>query len=231
MRGGVVRTEALEMVYRSDKIETPALRGIDLLIERGEFAAVAGPSGSGKSTLLHIIGGLLHPTAGRVWVNGKCLNELSRDELAELRLREVGFVFQAYNLIPILTALENAAFVMELQGIPPQERRARALELLRALEIEELANRRPDQLSGGQQQRAAVARAVAPGPSLVLADEPTANLDSGAGLKLIELMRSLNEEQGVTFLFATHDMRLLERVERVIYLEDGWIAREGRPRE
>mgnify|MGYP005841113945 CR=1 FL=1 len=231
MRGGVVRTEALEMVYRSDKIETPALRGIDLLIERGEFAAVAGPSGSGKSTLLHIIGGLLHPTAGRVWVNGKCLNELSRDELAELRLREVGFVFQAYNLIPILTALENAAFVMELQGIPTKERRARALELLRALEIEELANRRPDQLSGGQQQRAAVARAVAPGPSLVLADEPTANLDSGAGLKLIELMRSLNEEQGVTFLFATHDMRLLERVERVIYLEDGWIAREGRPRE
>ena len=231
MRGGVVRTEALEMVYRSDKIETPALRGIDLLIERGEFAAVAGPSGSGKSTLLHIIGGLLHPTAGRVWVNGKCLNELSRDELAELRLREVGFVFQAYNLIPILTALENAAFVMELQGIPTKERRARALELLRALEIEELANRRPDQLSGGQQQRAAVARAVAPGPSLVLADEPTGNLDSGAGLKLIELMRSLNEEQGVTFLFATHDMRLLERVERVIYLEDGWIAREGRPRE
>lgn len=231
MRDGVVRTEALEMVYRSDKIETPALRGIDLLIERGEFAAVAGPSGSGKSTLLHIIGGLLRPTAGRVWVNGKCLNELSREELAELRLREVGFVFQAYNLIPILTALENAAFVMELQGIPTKERRTRALELLRALEIEELANRRPDQLSGGQQQRAAVARAVAPGPSLVLADEPTANLDSEAGLKLIELMRSLNEEQGVTFLFATHDMRLLERVERVIYLEDGRIAREGRPRE
>lgn len=231
MRDGVVLTEALEMVYRSDKIETPALRGIDLLIERGEFAAVAGPSGSGKSTLLHIIGGLLRPTAGRVWVNGKCLNELSRDELAELRLREVGFVFQAYNLIPILTALENAAFVMELQGIPTKERRARALELLRALEIEELANRRPDQLSGGQQQRIAVARAVAPGPSLVLADEPTANLDSEAGLKLIELMRSLNEEQGVTFLFATHDTRLLERGKRVIYLEDGRIAREGRPRE
>jgi len=225
----VVRTEGLEMVYRTGEIETPALRGIDLVIQRGEFVALAGPSGSGKSTLLHIIGGLLRPTAGRVWLNGRCLNELSPDELAELRLREVGFVFQAYNLIPVLTALENAEFVMELQGVPPRERRERAMAVLRALEIAELADRLPDQLSGGEQQRVAIARAVAPGPSLVLADEPTANLDSGTGLKLIELMRKLNEDQGVTFLFATHDFRLLERVERVIYLEDGRIIRDGPP--
>lgn len=225
----VVRTEALEMVYRAEKIETPALRGIDLVIRREEFVAVAGPSGSGKSTLLHVIGGLLRPTAGEVWVNGKLLNQLSPDELAELRLREVGFVFQAYNLIPVLTSLENAEFVMELQGLPWGRRRERALEVLRGLEIEGLAARRPDQLSGGQQQRVAIARAVAPGPSLVLADEPTANLDSETGLKLIELMRHLNEEQGVTFLFATHDTRLLERVKRVIYLEDGRVSRDGPP--
>ncbi len=225
----VVRTEALEMIYRGDHVETPALQGVDLAIHRGEFAAVAGPSGSGKSTLLHIIGGLLRPTAGLVWVNGKLLNKLSPDELADLRLSEVGFVFQAYNLIPVLTASENAEFVMELQGISPRKRRKRALELLQALEIDELASRQPNELSGGQQQRVAIARAVAPGPSLVLADEPTANLDSETGLKLIELMRGLNEDQGVTFLFATHDTRLLERVKRVIYLEDGRITRDGPP--
>jgi putative ABC transport system ATP-binding protein len=223
----VVRTAALEMIYHDDGVETPALRGIDLLIRRGEFVAVAGPSGSGKSTLLHIIGGLLRPTGGEAWVNGRSLNRLSPDELAELRLCEVGFVFQAYNLIPVLTALENAEFVMELQGVPPRRRKEQALSLLRALKVEELAGRRPDQLSGGQRQRVAVARAVAPGPSLVLADEPTANLDSETSLKLIELMRRLNEEQGVTFLFATHDTRLLERVKRVIYLEDGRISRDG----
>ena len=225
----VVRTEALEMIYHDDEIETPALRGVDLVIHRREFVAVAGPSGSGKSTLLHIIGGLLRPTKGEVWVDGKLLNRLSPEGLAELRLHELGFVFQAYNLIPVLTALENAEFVMELQGLPPREREERALELLKALEVDELATRRPNRLSGGQQQRVAIARAVAPGPSLVLADEPTANLDSETSLKLIELMRRLNEEQEVTFLFATHDTRLLERVKRVIYLEDGRISRDGPP--
>jgi putative ABC transport system ATP-binding protein len=217
------------MVYRAGGVETPALNGIDLIIRRGEFVAVAGPSGSGKSTLLHIIGGLLRPTEGRVWVNGRLLNGLSPDELADLRLREVGFVFQAYNLIPVLTAIENAEFVMELQGIPAKRRKERALEVLAALEIDGLAARRPGELSGGQEQRVAVARAVAAGPSLVLADEPTANLDSETGLKLIELMRHLNEEHGVTFVFATHDSRLLERVKRVVYLEDGRIARDGPP--
>lgn len=225
----VVRTESLEMIYHDGEIETPALRGIDLIINRGEFVAVAGPSGSGKSTLLHIIGGLLQPTKGQVWVDGKLLNRLSPEELAELRLHELGFVFQAYNLIPVLTALENAEFVMELQGVSQKEREKRARAVLKALSVDQFAGRRPDKLSGGQQQRVAVARAVAPEPSLVLADEPTANLDSETSLKLIGLMRSLNEEQGVTFLFATHDTRLLERVKRVIYLEDGRISKDGPP--
>lgn len=220
----VVRTEALEKIYKTDAVETPALRGVDLTLERGEFAALAGPSGSGKSTLLHLIGGLLLPTAGHIWLNGHRVDELSRDRLSELRLREIGFVFQAYNLIPVLTVLENAAFVMELQGVPAKERRRRAMNILETLEIAQFAARFPNKLSGGQQQRVAVARAVAPGPSLVLADEPTANLDSETGFNLIELMRKLNRERGVTFLFATHDARLLENVDRVIELHDGQIA-------
>ncbi len=224
----VVKAEGLTKIYVEDGVETPALRGVDLEIRRGEFAALAGPSGSGKSTLLHLIGGLLTPTAGRVWLNGRRLDELSRDELAELRLREIGFVFQAYNLIPVLTVLENAAFVLELQGVPAAERRRRALELLKTLEIAEYADRFPNKLSGGQQQRVAVARAVAPNPSLILADEPTANLDSKTGLALIDLMRKLNRERGVTFLFATHDPRLLERVDRVIFIEDGRIVQDKR---
>jgi putative ABC transport system ATP-binding protein len=219
----VVRTEGLAKIYVEDEVETPALRGVGLEIRRGEFAALAGPSGSGKSTLLHLIGGLLKPTSGRVWLNGRPVHELSRDELAELRLREIGFVFQAYNLIPVLTVLENAAFVLELRGVAAAERRRQALEILRELEIEEYAERFPNKLSGGEQQRVAVARAVLPNPSLVLADEPTANLDSKTGLKLIELMRRLNRERGVTFLFATHDPLVLERVDRVIHLRDGRI--------
>ncbi len=224
----VVKAEGLTKIYVEDEVETPALCGVDLIIQKGEFAALAGPSGSGKSTLLHLIGGLLTPTAGRVWLNGRWLDELSRDELAELRLREIGFVFQAYNLIPVLTVLENAAFVLELQGVPAAERRRRALELLETLEIAEYADRFPNKLSGGQQQRVAVARAVAPNPSLILAGEPTANLDSKTGLALIDLMRRLNRERGVTFLFATHDPRLLERVDRVIFIEDGRIVQDKR---
>jgi len=223
----VVRTEDLVKTYIEDSVETPALRGVDLEVRRGEFAALAGPSGSGKSTLLHIIGGLLKPTSGKIWLDGRPLHELSREELAELRLREVGFVFQAYNLIPVLTVLENAAFVLELQGVPAAERRLRALQILKELEIEGYADRFPNKLSGGEQQRVAVARAVASKPSVVLADEPTANLDSKTGLKLIELMRRLNRERGVTFLFATHDPLLLEKVDRVIHLRDGRIISPG----
>lgn len=224
----VVRTEGLEKTYRTDSIETPALRGIDLELNRGEFAALAGPSGSGKSTLLHLIGGLLSPSSGVIWLNRHRLNELDANELAEVRLREIGFVFQAYNLIPVLTVMENAAFVMELQGLSSRERRQRAMEVLKTLGVDEYAERFPNKLSGGQQQRVAVARAVAPGPSLVLADEPTANLDSETGHNLIELMRELNDERGVTFLFATHDDRLLGSVDRVIHLEDGQITSDER---
>ncbi len=226
-RKKIVRCEKLEMTYKVDSVETPALRGIDLRIEKGEYASVAGPSGSGKSTLLHIVGGLLQPTGGKIWVNGKELNQLSKGQLAEFRLYELGFVFQAYNLLPVLTALENAEFVMELQGQAKSKRKDRAMSVLEALDVDQLADRRPNQLSGGQQQRVAVARAVAAGPSLVLADEPTANLDTEASLNLIDLMRKLNENQQVTFLFATHDTRLLERVKRVIYLEDGKISEDS----
>ncbi len=220
----VVRTERLSKSYVADGIETPAVRGVNLKIRAGEFAALAGPSGSGKSTLLHLIGGLLRPTSGQVWIEQQALGGLTPDQLARLRLRRIGFVFQAYNLIPVLTALENTEFVMELQGVPEGQRRDRALELLSILEIAEYADRFPNKLSGGEQQRVAVARAVAARPALVLADEPTANLDSESGQKLMDLLRRLNHERGVTFLFASHDPRLLNQVERVIELHDGVIG-------
>ena len=227
----VVRTVGLMKTYVEDGVETPALRGVDLEIRRGEFAALAGPSGSGKSTLLHLIGGLLKPTKGEIWFGERPVHEMPKDELADLRLHEIGFVFQAYNLIPVLTVLENAAFVLELQGVPAAERRRRALEILEELEVAQYAHRFPNKLSGGEQQRVAVARAVAPQPALVLADEPTANLDSQTGLALIELMRRLNRERGVTFLFATHDPRLLENVDRVIQLRDGRIVDDSKPKK
>ena len=224
----LLKAKNLVKVYRGNGVETPALRGVDLALEAGEFAAVAGPSGSGKSTLLHLLGGLDLPTLGEVWLEGTRVDRLSRSQRARLRLQKVGFVFQAYNLIPVLTALENAAFVLELRGVPRREQRARAMEALSALGIAELAHRRPNRLSGGQQQRVAVARALAARPAVVLADEPTANLDSKNGLALIELMRRLNREAGITFLFATHDPRLLAHVDRVIRLEDGRIVGEER---
>ena len=220
----VVRCEKLFKTYVAEDIETPALRGVDLTIEAGAFAALAGPSGSGKTTLLQLVGGLLSPSSGRVWVERQRLNDLGADALARLRLRRVGFVFQAYNLIPVLNARENAEFVMELQGVGAAERRQRALAVLCSLEMEHYAERFPNKLSGGQQQRVAVARAVAANPALVLADEPTANLDSKNSQKLMDLMRKLNRERGTTFLFASHDPEVLEHVDRVIGLSDGKIA-------
>ena len=216
----------LSKTYQTGEVKTEALRGVDLEILPGEFTALAGPSGSGKSTLLHLLGGLDHPNTGEVWLEDKRIDQLKTGELANLRLGHFGFVFQAYNLIPVLTALENAAFVLELQGVPPKERNARAREALKILGIEEYANRRPNQLSGGQQQRVAVARALASDPKLILADEPTANLDSKTGGALIEHMKKLNRENSVTFLFSTHDPRLLEHVSRIINIEDGRIANE-----
>ncbi|HKI57685.1 MAG TPA: ABC transporter ATP-binding protein [Trueperaceae bacterium] len=217
---------ALEKTYRTGEVLTHALRGIDLRVAAGEFTAVAGPSGSGKSTLLHLMGALDSPSAGEVHLDGRRIDELDKRTAARMRLDNLGFVFQAYNLIPVLTALENAAFVLELRGMARRDREARALRALGDLGMAEFAARRPNQLSGGQQQRVAVARALAAEPKIILADEPTANLDGDTGHALIELMRHLNREHGVTFVFSTHDPRLLDSVDRIVRLEDGRIAGE-----
>lgn len=222
----IIEAKGVRKVYRGDGVETEALKGVDLVVEAGEFTALVGPSGSGKSTLLHLLAGLDLPTEGEVWVGGVLLSRLSRGERARVRLERIGLVFQAYNLLPVLTALENAAFVLELRGVSRMERERRALEALEALGLKDKARRFPRQLSGGEQQRVAVARALAAEPLIVLADEPTANLDSKTGLALIERMKALNRERGVTFLFSTHDPRLLEHVKRIVRLEDGAIVGE-----
>ena len=225
-----VRLEQVSKVYRHDSIEVHALRGVTLEIQKGDFAVLVGPSGSGKTTLLNMIGGLDTPSAGRIWVAGTEIGRMQKSELSELRLRRIGFVFQEFNLIPVLSALENVEFVMLLQGRPEVARRARALGLLKELGLEGMEHRRPRELSGGQQQRVAVARAIAAEPIIVLPDEPTANLDSKAGGALMDMMRRLNEEKGVTFVFSTHDPMVVERARRVIRLKDGQIeADERRP--
>ncbi|MCY4354102.1 MAG: ABC transporter ATP-binding protein [Truepera sp.] len=216
----------LKKTYRVGDVATEALRGIDLKIEQGEFTAIAGPSGSGKSTLLHLMGALDTPSSGEVWLSGRRIDRLAKPPSAQLRLWNIGFVFQAYNLIPVMSALENAAFVLELQGVGRRERESKALQALAALDMAEFADRRPNQLSGGQQQRVAVARALAADPQIILADEPTANLDSETGQSLIHYMQRLNTEQGVTFVFSTHDPRLLNQVTRIIRIEDGRIVQE-----
>lgn len=220
----ILQVKDLTKVYKLDSVETQALRGVNLEISPGEFTALAGPSGSGKSTLLHLMGGLDKPSSGEVWLGSERIDPLDKSKLADLRLWNVGFVFQAYNLIPVLTALENAAFVLELRGEGRAQREKKAYAALETLGMKDYALRRPNQLSGGQQQRVAVARALAANPKIILADEPTANLDSKTGLALIEHMHMLNQQEGVTFVFSTHDPRLLERVNRVVRLEDGQIA-------
>ncbi|MFC2082006.1 ABC transporter ATP-binding protein [Candidatus Bipolaricaulota bacterium] len=220
----LMRTSDLRKVYKTGSIETPALNGVGIEMHAGEFTAVAGPSGSGKSTLLHLLGGLDRPTAGEIYLEDQPMSALSKDQLAKLRLTHIGFVFQAYNLIPVLTVLENTAFVLELQGVVRGERIKRAKKILGELGIEQYADQFPNRISGGEQQRVAVARAVVSDPSIVLADEPTANLDTATSHELIDLMRRLNEGKGATFLFATHDGRLLDRVNRLITLVDGKVA-------
>ncbi len=220
----LIRTIDLRKAYETEAVTTPALCGVDLDLHEKEFTAIAGPSGSGKSTLLHLLGGLDRPTSGEILLEGRPLSGLSKDQLARLRMTSIGFVFQAYNLIPVLTVLENTAFVLELQGVARAERIERARRILGELGIEKYADQFPNRISGGEQQRVAVARAVVSEPSIVLADEPTANLDSAASLELIDLMRRLNEGKGATFLFATHDARLLDRVSRVVTLVDGRIS-------
>ena len=215
--------------YETRDVVTRALTKLSLRISRGEFSALAGPSGCGKTTLLNLLGTLDTPTEGEVLVDGEPVNELSERERSELRLRKMGFIFQAYNLIPVLTALENVEFVLLLQQVGAKERRERAEQVLVELGLAELLHKRPPEMSGGQQQRIAVARAIASEPEIVLADEPTANLDSHTAEALLDLMRRMNEERGATFLFSTHDARVMRRAERIIYLDDGQIAREERP--
>lgn len=219
----------LKKVFAVDGIETQALRGVTLDVEQAEFVAVVGPSGSGKSTLFHCLGGLLHPTSGKITVAGEEITHIAQRRLADFRLRAVGFVFQAYNLITVLTALENVEYIMLLQGVPPGERRARAEAILRRVGLGDYLRRRPNEMSGGQQQRVAVARAIAAEPKLILADEPTANLDSTTGGALMDLMRELNREKDMTFLFATHDPMVMKRASRVIRLRDGQV--DGRAQE
>jgi len=219
----MLEARGVSKVYEPRGVETVALRNVDLSIESGEFTALAGPSGSGKTTLLNLFGGLDAPTEGVVVLDGDDLGSLTPSQLAEERLHKLGFVFQAYNLIPVFSARENVEFVMELQGVVASLRRERAGALLAEVGLEGLGDKRPLEMSGGQQQRVAVARAIASHPRIVLADEPTANLDSDTAGRLLELMLHLNEERGVTFLFSTHDPLVMDRARRSVRLKDGRI--------
>jgi putative ABC transport system ATP-binding protein len=219
-----VELKGVRKTYRTGPIEVPALRGVSLQIAPGEFVATAGPSGSGKTTLLNIIGGLDRADAGEIWVAGQNLQLLSSAELASMRLHRIGFVFQTYNLLPVLTAFENAEFTLLLQGMPAHVRRARVVKLFSEIGLLGLEDRRPAELSGGQQQRVAVARAMVSEPALILADEPTANLDSATAIALLDVMEHLNRTTGTTFIFSTHDPQVMERAHRMIRLQDGQIA-------
>jgi len=222
----VIKTSGLHKTYQETSVPVHALRGVDLEIKEGEFTAIVGPSGSGKSTLLNMIGGLDHPSEGRVWIGEQEITKLSTSDMVNFRRDRIGFIFQSYNLIPVLTAYENAEFVMLMQNRPKQEREQRVHELLQEVGLEGKEHNRPAQLSGGQQQRVAVVRALAPKPEFILADEPTANLDSVSTANLLDLMAELNQHEGTTFVFSTHDDRVIERARRVITLVDGKIDKD-----
>jgi putative ABC transport system ATP-binding protein len=224
----IVELEEVTKRYVQGSVEVMALRGLTLRIEAGEFTTLVGPSGSGKTTALNLIGALDRPSSGRVCVEGRDLSELGARELSHMRRDRIGFVFQAYNLMPVLTAFENAEIVLALQGVRPAERRERVMKLLDEVGLTGLENRRPDELSGGQQQRVAIARAIAARPAIVLADEPTANVDSETAESLLDLMEELNASRGATFLFSTHDPRVMERARRVIRIVDGRVERDDR---
>jgi putative ABC transport system ATP-binding protein len=219
-----VAVESVVKRYRSGSGEVAAVDGVSLAVQPGELVAIAGPSGSGKTTLLNLMGALDQPDSGRVFVDGEEITRLRRAARADLRLHKLGFVFQAYNLIPVLSALENAEFVLLLQGVAPAERRERVGEVFRLIGLEGLETRRPHQLSGGQQQRVAVARAIVARPALVLADEPTANLDSHTGAALLDVMQRLNAELATTFVFSTHDPAVMQRASRIVRLRDGKVV-------
>jgi len=223
----VFSCRSVSRTYQDDAVPVRALRGVDFTVARGEFVSLAGPSGSGKSTLLNLIGGLDRPDEGTVEVDGVQLNDLSEGELSDLRLRKMGFVFQSYNLIPVLSARENVEFIMQLQGVSAAERRSRAVALLEELGLEGMSDRRPGEMSGGQQQRVAVARAIVTHPVLLLADEPSANLDSTTTGELLKLLQRLNEEQGVTIVTATHDPLVMSFAKRQVQLRDGTIVEDS----
>ena len=224
----VVKIENVTRKYQIGKLETQALRGVNLSIESGEFTALVGPSGSGKTTLLQMIGCLDQPTTGTVCISGNDVTRLNRNQRADMRRGTIGFIFQFFALIPTLTAYENVEMPLLLNGHSPAQRRDRVMELLKAVDLTDRANNRPDQLSGGQQQRIAVARALAPNPKLILADEPTANLDTTNGQQVMDLMKKLNQETGVTFIFATHDPRVIGYANRVVTLQDGLITKDSK---
>ena len=223
-----VRTTNLWKIYPQEPDPVEAVRDISIKIETGDFVAMAGPSGSGKTTMLNMIGGLTRPSQGQISIGDQEITEMSDKDLAQLRLERIGFVFQSYNLLPVLTALENAEFTLLLSGIPKDERRKRVLELFNKIGLSGLEDRKPGKLSGGQQQRVAVARAVVANPALILADEPTANLDSKASADLLDVMERLHQDHGTTFLFSTHDPRVMERSRRLITLVDGHIESDER---
>lgn len=222
----VITIKELSKTYQADTIPVPALKQINLTFEAGEFTAIVGPSGSGKTTLLNIIGGLDKPTSGRVVIADQEIHALGENDLIDFRKNHIGFVFQSYNLIPVLTAYENTEFVMLLQGKESARRHARTIEMLQAVGLADQGDRRPAQLSGGQQQRVAVARALAPGPDFILADEPTANLDTASANNLLDIMEALNKKEKSTFIFSTHDERVIRRARRVIRLVDGEVVQD-----
>jgi len=220
----LIATRGVKKTYSGDGVTVEAVRGIDLNVTPREFTAIVGPSGSGKTTFLNVASGLDKPSEGEVWLSGRLLSDMSGAELSDFRRDHIGFIFQAYNLIPVLTVEENVEYVMLLQGVPPEERRSRVAAILEEVGLGGMADRRPPQLSGGQQQRVAIARAMVSRPSLILADEPTANLDSKTGEDLLDMMRGLNQHTGMTFLFSTHDPMVVERACRVVTIKDGLIV-------
>ena len=219
----VIIAEDVTKIYDADGIPVNALNGVDLTIQAGEFTAIVGPSGSGKTTFLNIISGLDAPTEGKVSLAGKVISEMSGNELSDYRRDNIGFIFQAYNLIPVLTVEENVEYIMLLAGVPKAERHKRVIDILKVVGLEGVEDRLPTQLSGGQQQRVAIARAMVSEPTIILADEPTANLDSKTGTDLLEMMRKLNTDTGMTYVFSTHDPLVMERAKRLITLRDGLV--------
>lgn len=223
----IIKAENIKKTYSENDVPVQALKGVDLTINKGDYLVIAGASGSGKTTMLNLIGTLDKPTEGKITIEGDDISQKSKNELSKLRLEKIGFIFQAYNLIPVLTAIENVEFPMMLLGIGEKERQEKALKVMEELGIGELKDKRPNEVSGGQQQRIAVARAIANEPLIVLADEPTANLDSKASANLLDLMKKMNEEKDITFVFSSHDRQIMEHAERLVKLKDGVLDKEG----